>query len=595
MASFDELGLSEPLLKGIKKLGFESPTPVQEKVIPHLLSSEQSLVALAQTGTGKTAAFGLPLLELLDENQQRKPQALILCPTRELCLQIASDLKNFAKFLSRVNILAVYGGAPIVNQLRELERGVNIIVATPGRMNDILRRRKANLSEIKRVVLDEADEMLNMGFKEELDAILEQVPETATTLLFSATMPAAVSAIAKNYMQNPKEITIGQRNAGAENVSHEFCMVHAKDRYLSLKRLADFYPDMYALVFCRTRIETQEVANKLMQDGYNAEALHGDLSQAQRDRVMEKFRSRKLHMLVATDVAARGVDVNDLTHVINYQLPDDVEIYTHRSGRTGRAGRKGIAISIIHMREQYRIRQLEKKVNKKFTQRMIPTGREVCEAQLFSMIKRVKEVEVDHQQIDAYMPAIFETLDDMSREDLVKHFVSIEFNRFLDYYRNAPDLNANAEDNNKEKFDKNMSCIFISVGKMDGLVPKELVSMLDDIAGEKVNIGLISITKSFTLVDIDPKQVTHVLAKLNDDLYVGDRKVQARLDRKPKQSNRGDRRGRSDRRSYGDRSERSDRRSQGGGDRRRGNSGSYGGRKRPGDFSRKRSPRRTGR
>lgn len=534
MAEFSELGLSSPLLKGIKELGFEKPTPVQEKVIPHLLTSDQSLVALAQTGTGKTAAFGLPLLELLDA-KNKNIQSLVLCPTRELCLQIAGDLKNYAKHLDKVNILAVYGGASIVPQLRELARGVDIIIATPGRMNDILRRHKANLSAVTRVVLDEADEMLNMGFKEELDTILEQVPDTAITLLFSATMPRAVSSIAKNYMSNPQEITIGQRNAGAENVSHEYCIVHAKDRYKALKRLADFYPDMYGLVFCRTRVETQDVANRLMQDGYNAEALHGDLSQAQRDAVMVKFRSRKLHMLVATDVAARGVDVNDLTHVINYNLPDDVELYTHRSGRTGRAGRKGISIAIIHMREKYRIKQLEKKVNKKFTQRMIPTGPEVCKAQLFSMINRVKEVKVDHKQIEAYLPAIFKTLDDMSHEELIKHFVSLEFNRFLEYYRNAPDLNIFAVEDKKEQFSKDMTCIYINVGRIDNLEPQELIKMLNDIADTKINVGLIKITKTFTLVDIDPTQVKEVLVRLNDDLYVGDRKVQARLDRKPEQ------------------------------------------------------------
>lgn len=539
MADFNELGLSAPLLKGIEKLGFENPTPVQEKVIPHLLNSERSLVALAQTGTGKTAAFGLPLLELLDKGQNRKPQALVLCPTRELCIQIAGDLKDYAKYLDKVNILAVYGGAPIVNQMRELERGVNIIIATPGRMNDLLRRHKADLSEVKRVVLDEADEMLNMGFKEELDTILEDVPNSATTLLFSATMPRAVISIAKNYMHNPEEITIGQRNAGAENVSHEYCVVHARDRYKALKRIADFYPDMYSLIFCRTRAETQDVANRLMQDGYNAEAIHGDLSQAQRDRVMEKFRSRKLHMLVATDVAARGVDVSDLTHVINYQLPDDVEIYTHRSGRTGRAGRSGIAISIMHMKEQYRIRQLEKKVNKPFSRRMIPTGREVCEAQLFSMINRVKQVEVDHKLIDGYLPAIFETLDGMSHEDLIKHFVSLEFNRFLDYYRDAPDLNIVADDKKKEKFSKDMTCIYINVGKVDDLTAKELLEMLNEISETTVNIGLIEIGKTFTLIDIDPKQVKNILAKLNDSIFVGDRQVVARVDREQPKFRRG--------------------------------------------------------
>ena len=562
MPKFNELGLSKPLLTGIEELGFETPTPVQEKVIPHLLTTEKSLVALAQTGTGKTAAFGLPLLELLTPGDS-SIQAVILSPTRELCLQITEDLKKYSKFMPEVSILAVYGGSPIVNQFRALERGVQIIVATPGRMNDILRRKKANLSNVKRVVLDEADEMLNMGFKEELDGILEKVPDTASILLFSATMPKEVANIAKNYMQNPDEITIGVKNAGAENVQHEYCVVHAKDRYLALKRIADFYPDMYGLVFCRTRLETQEVAVKLMHDGYNAEPLHGDLAQAQRDRVMNSFRSKKLNMLVATDVAARGVDVNDLTHVINYNLPDDAEIYTHRSGRTGRAGRNGISISIIHMRELYRIKQLEKRLKKKFSRRMIPTGDEVCTAQLFSLISRVRNAEVDHEHIDQYLPQIYEILEGMTYQDLIKHFVSLEFNRFLNYYRDAPDLNSGTMSGERRKQNEsNMPAIFINVGKMDKISPKDLIKAVNQAGGGKANIGNINIRKTFSLVELDEKFIQQVIDGLNSNVRIGNRSVSARRDDKSKvrksgRSGGGDRRQSSSRRNSGSRRRRS--------------------------------------
>lgn len=442
--TFDELGLNPEILKAISRMGFETPTPVQAKVIPRLLENKGDMVALAQTGTGKTAAFGLPILNMLD-HESRAPQALIMCPTRELCVQIARDLTAFAAGSPSVNIVAVYGGTPIQTQLRSLSRGAHIIVATPGRMLDILRRKRANLGGVERVILDEADEMLNMGFQEDLESILSEVPDTAHTLLFSATMPRQVASISRKYMKDAEEITVGQLNAGAENVTHECYVVHQRDRYLALKRLADFYPDMYAIVFCRTRQDTKSVANWLIRDGYNVDALHGDLSQDQRDNVMKKFRDKSLQILVATDVAARGLDVTDLTHVINYNLPDDLGSYTHRSGRTGRAGKSGISAVIINMREKGKVRRIEATIKKKFEYRDVPGGREICEAQLFSLVKRMKDVEVDHKQIDDFLPAIFESLKGMETEEIVKRFVSLEFNNLLKYYRGAKDLSTGAE------------------------------------------------------------------------------------------------------------------------------------------------------
>jgi len=536
MIKFNELGLSEELLKAVDVLGFSEATPVQEKVIPYLLENNKSLVALAQTGTGKTAAFGLPLLEMV-QSDTNKIQALILCPTRELCMQICGDMQKFAKFKKKTEILAVYGGAPISNQLRKLKTGVHIVVATPGRMNDIIRRKKINLSSVNRVVLDEADEMLNMGFKEEIDAILSHVPDDALTLLFSATMPDAVARIAKTYMQDYDEITVGRKNSGAENVEHQYCMVHAKDRYPALKRMADFYPDMYALVFCRTRAETGDVADKLMKDGYNADALHGDLSQAQRDRVMEKFRNRNLHMLVATDVAARGVDVSDLTHVINYNLPDDPEIYTHRTGRTGRAGKKGVALSIIHMKEKHRIKRIEKIIRKSFNEIAIPTGKSICESQLFSIVNKLKNVEINHEQIAPYISAVLETLDGMDREELIKRLVSVEFNRFLDYYKNTPDLTpGHFHEKDRNSFDRlsdnSVASFYFNVGTKDGLTPKKLLQIINDNCKGKINVGKIKINDSFSLVEINVKQKKILINGLNGTISVGDRILNIRPDSK---------------------------------------------------------------
>jgi ATP-dependent RNA helicase DeaD len=441
ITTFNDFGLAPALVQAVADLGFEAPTPVQAKVIPPLLKGTRDLVALAQTGTGKTAAYGLPLLHLTDP-ALNVPQALILCPTRELCLQITRDLTSFAKHLRGIRILAVYGGSPIDTQLRALHRGVHIIVATPGRLNDVLRRKRADLSRVQRVVLDEADEMMSMGFEEDLAAILAGTPDTARTLLFSATMPRAVSAIASKYMDDPEEILVGRRNAGSDTVRHECYVVHARDRYAALRRILDCLPTIYGIVFCRTRIDTQEVAAQLVADGYSAEALHGDLTQIQRDRVMHAFRVRQRQLLVATDVASRGLDVTDLTHVINYNLPDDPDLYTHRSGRTGRAGKEGVSIVLANAREAYRLRALEAVVRKQFVHKNVPTAREVCEAQLQVVLDRVKGIQADEKRLAPYWSVIESSLESLTREDLMRRLVAKDFERFLADYEKAPDLNA---------------------------------------------------------------------------------------------------------------------------------------------------------
>ncbi|MFT5240528.1 MAG: ATP-dependent RNA helicase DeaD [Candidatus Promineifilaceae bacterium] len=547
--TFDDLGLSPQILEAIKKMGFETPTPVQAKVIPHLLENEGDIVALAQTGTGKTAAFGLPILNMLT-HEKRSPQALILCPTRELCVQIARDITAYAACSPAVRIVSVYGGAAIQPQLAALNRGAHIIVATPGRMLDILRRRKADLSGVQRVVLDEADEMLNMGFKEDLESILKEVPDHANTLLFSATMPKSVSNIARNYMDNPKEITVGQRNAGAETVSHDCYIVHERDRYPALKRIADIYPDTYAIVFCRTRIDTQRIADKLIKDGYNADSLHGDLSQAQRDSVMGKFRTKHLQLLIATDVAARGLDVTDLTHVINYNLPDDLASYTHRSGRTGRAGKSGVSVLLINMREKSKAHRIEKMIGKTFTYRKVPSGQQVCEAQFLSMIDRMKSVEIDHDQIEPFLPVVYDALEGMDWKDVVKRFVSLEFNNLLDYYRKAEDLNPNdrgsSRHDERSKHEKGPSRhdkgpkhdgerperksserrrktkrLSISLGKTEGMNPKKLVGFLNHESGGGVTVGRIEILKKFSIFEVGEGDVDNLLLTVGMSNYQG--------------------------------------------------------------------------
>lgn len=496
---FTDLGLSPEILEGISQLGFETPTPVQAAVIPAILNNGRDLVALAQTGTGKTAAFGLPVLQMLDR-EIKTPQALILCPTRELCMQIARDLENFAACVRGVRVLAVYGGADIKPQLAAMVRGVDIVVATPGRMVDLLRRKRADFSQIKRLVLDEADEMLNMGFEEDLEAILSEVPDAAQTLLFSATMPRQVAAIAKKYMTDPEEITLGTRNAGAENISHEYLVVHAKDRYCALKRLADFYPDMYGIVFCRTRQETQDIADHLGKDGYRSEALHGDLTQQQRDRVMKRFRARELQMLVATDVAARGLDVNDLTHVINYSLPDDLGSYTHRSGRTGRAGKAGVSIALINMREHNKVKFIEKQLGRRFVQRSVPTGVDICKARLAGLMDRLTQEVPDAGIIDEILPSLCERLEGVSREELLRRFAAQELNRMLEYYSKEPDITAESAHDGSHAARKKQAAaggvveLAMNIGKVNRLSPKQLISLVNvaDRSGS-VEIGRINI------------------------------------------------------------------------------------------------------
>lgn len=517
--TFEEIGLRPEILKAIDELGYEKPMPVQQQVIPVILSSNQDIIALAQTGTGKTAAFGLPLINRIDE-KINDPQVLILCPTRELCLQITNDLTNYGKFLKNLQIVAVYGGASIENQIKQLKQGAQVVAATPGRMNDLIRRNKINLRNIHSVVLDEADEMLNMGFQEELNSILEVIPEERRTLLFSATMPREVAAIASNYMKDTLEITVGTRNAGAENVKHHYYVVHAHDRYLALKRIADFFPDIYGIIFCRTRQETKEVAEKLMKDGYNADALHGDLSQQQRDYVMQRFRVKNIQMLVATDVAARGLDVDDLTHVINYNLPDDVEVYTHRSGRTGRAGKNGISITICHTKERFKIGQIEKTIKQKFELKMVPSGKEICEKQLFSLIDKMEKVEVNESQIAEFLPVVFKKLDWLSREELIKKFVSTEFNRFLEYYKNARDINVAVSPERERRQSMpsrdqgargGFTLLRLNIGKMDGLSPRSLIGIINDYTRNRsILIGKADIQRTFTLFEVESKYVDDI-------------------------------------------------------------------------------------
>ncbi len=529
MESFKLLGLSERVLEGIEKLGFENPTPIQEQAIPALLKGDRDFIGLAQTGTGKTAAFGLPLLELLDFGQ-KKTQALVLAPTRELCVQISNDMEKFANGMKGVHIVPVYGGASITKQMDQIRRGAQIIVATPGRLIDLLDRKTINLNEISFVVLDEADEMLNMGFQEDIDYILKNTPDTRMTWLFSATMPPEVRNISRKYMENPFELTVGKKNEGAANIEHVYYVVHARDRYMALKRIVDSNPDIFGIVFCRTKIESQDIAEKLIKDGYSADAIHGDLSQQQRDKVMGSFRNRSLQLLIATDVAARGIDVSDITHVINYELPDDTEVYTHRSGRTARAGKSGIAIAIINMKEIGRVRQIERMLNRKFTQAKVPDGFEVCEKQLMHLIQKVHSVEVNEAAIGSYLPGIMEELKDLSKEEVIKRFTSLEFNRFLDYYRNAPDINVDSSrpgagaERGKVR-NSNQDTLFINLGSADGFDPSKMLRYICDTADIKGgSIGRIDIKGVYSFVDIDKEILPGVLTAYDGEVFKG-RKV----------------------------------------------------------------------
>lgn len=529
MQLFENYGLSKEILKAIKELGYINPTPIQAKTIPHLLNSDRDLVGLAQTGTGKTAAFGLPILNQIDY-QNKITQSIILSPTRELCVQIAKDMQNYAKYLPEIRITAVYGGASIENQIKDLKKGSQVVVGTPGRVLDLINRKVLKINQISFLVLDEADEMLNMGFKEDIDAILETTPIEKQTLLFSATMPPEIMKIASLYMHDPLEISVGTKNSGAENVEHFYYQVNAKNRYLALKRIADINPDIYGIVFCRTRAETQEVADKLIQDGYNADALHGDLSQAQRDHVMHRFRSGNLQLLVATDVAARGLDVNDLSHIINYNLPDEREIYIHRTGRTGRAGKKGEAITIIHNRELHKIREIEKLLKKPINRRQVPDGKEVCTKQLMHIIDRIEHLSEIDPEIDQFLPIILKKLSWLDRDELIKRFVAVEFSRFLTYYKNAYDLNEpDFKENKRSNKAKNQgksgyTKFFLTLGAKDGLNKGKLLDLIntnDNIAG--ADIGKIEIMPGYTFFEMDSNYENEVIRAFNNKRYAGKR------------------------------------------------------------------------
>ena len=540
MKTFEELGVSPEIRKAIEELGYENPMPVQEEVIPYLLGNGNDVVALAQTGTGKTAAFGLPLIQKIDV-KNCVPQALVLCPTRELCLQIAGDLTDYSKYITDLKILPVYGGSSIDSQIRSMKRGVHIIVATPGRLIDLMERKVARLETVRDVVMDEADEMLNMGFTDSINTILENVPKDRNTLMFSATMSPEIARIAKTYLHDAKEITIGTKNEGSKNVNHVAYIVHAKDKYLALKRVVDFYPQIYGIVFCRTRKETQEIADKLIQDGYSADSLHGELSQAQRDLVMQKFRQRHLQLLVATDVAARGLDVDSLTHVINYGLPDDIESYTHRSGRTGRAGKTGISIAIINLREKGKMREIERIIKKKFEVSELPTGKEICEQQLIKVIDDIEKVKVSEEEIETFLPGIYRKLDWLSKEDLIKRVVSLEFNRFLDYYKNAPEIEQpKANDKKAEtkesrkgdkekvgrKAEKGYTRLFLNLGKTDGFYTNQIIDLVNrNLKKERIQIGRIDLMQNFSFFEVIQEQAPQVLKALNKVVLSGGRKV----------------------------------------------------------------------
>ena len=542
MKTFEELGVSPEIRKAIEEMGYENPMPVQEEVIPYLLGNGNDVVALAQTGTGKTAAFGLPLIQKIDVSR-RVPQALILCPTRELCLQIAGDLTDYSKYITDLKILPVYGGSSIESQIKSLKAGVHIIVATPGRLIDLMERKVARLDTVADVVMDEADEMLNMGFTDSINAILEKVPEERNTLMFSATMSPEIARIAKTYLHDAKEITIGTKNEGSKNVHHIAYTVHAKDKYLALKRVVDFYPQIYGIIFCRTRKETQEVADKLIQDGYNADSLHGELSQAQRDLVMQKFRQRHLQLLVATDVAARGLDVNDLTHVINYGLPDDTESYTHRSGRTGRAGKTGVSIAIINLREKGKMREIERIIKKKFDIGTLPTGKEICEQQLIKLIDDIEKVKVDEEEIETFLPGIYRKLEWLSKEDLIKRVVSMEFNRFLDYYKNAAEIEQPKGNEKREsqkerkdhgsdrektsrKAEKGYTRLFLNLGKTDGFYANQIIELINrNLKKERIEIGRIDLMQNFSFFEIAEAQAPMVIKALNKTTANGRRVI----------------------------------------------------------------------
>ncbi len=551
MMTFEELGIAPEICSAIQEMGFEQPMPVQKEVIPQMLANTRDVIALAQTGTGKTAAFGLPIIQKTNTSINA-PQTLILCPTRELCLQIAGDLSDFSQKIPSVRVLPVYGGSSINSQIKSLKRGVHIIVATPGRLIDLINRKTVSLENVHTVVLDEADEMLQMGFTDSIDEILSHVPDDRSMLLFSATMPKEIEKITRKYMREPMEIIVGRKNEGAQNVKHGYYLVHAKDKYLALKRVVDYYPNIYGIVFCRTRKETQEIAEKLIKDGYDADTIHGDLSQAQRDYVMNKFRNRNLQLLVATDVAARGLDVDDITHVINYGLPDDFEVYAHRSGRTGRVGKTGTSISIIHLRERGKVRQIEKMINKTFEQREIPKGDDICEKQLFNFVDQIEKVKVNEEEISRLLPSIFKKLEWLEKEDIIKRIVSLEFNRIIEYYQQAEEIeqptdrggdrsdrgsrnervrgkrNDGKESGGPRKAEKGYSRFFINLGRMDGANPANLMGFINDFVPGKVRVGRIDLMKNFSFFEVPEESTKQVLKSFNG-VMVEDRKIVVEL------------------------------------------------------------------
>ena len=569
MTSFKEMGLKSEILSAIEELGYQNPTPIQALALPKVLESKQDLIAFAQTGTGKTAAFSLPILNQIDPSQEGI-KCIILSPTRELGLQIASDIKSYSKNLKKLKVVPVYGGADIVSQMKKLERGCDIVVGTPGRTLDLIKRNRLNLKGVDFLVLDEADEMLSMGFAEDLDAILANTPSTKQTLLFSATMPPDMVKLSKKYMTDPAEINAGSKQVANTNVTHQYYKINNRDRYPALKRAVDFAPDIYGIIFCRTRMETKEVAERLAEDGYNTDALHGDLSQAQRDYVMGKFRNRQLQLLVATDVAARGLDVNELTHVINFKLPDEDAVYVHRSGRTGRAGNEGFSISLLTGNEERRLRYLEKKIGRKFERVDIPNGKEICEKQLFSLIDNIKETEIANSHIDSFLPQIYEMFSEMSKEEVLKKIVSAEFNRFLDYYRDAPDLNKTSDRRERErnrdrdrdndrgdgrrrdrkqrrehKTADNMTRYFINQGKKDGFSPKILMGMINsNLGGTTPEIGQIEIMKMFSFFEMESGH-TSDLQRAAKQMEHNGRPISIE-ESSPKPSSGGDRRERKD-------------------------------------------------
>ena len=531
MKNFSDIKLNENIAKSLDELGFISPTPIQSKTIPLLLDTKQDLIGAAQTGTGKTAAFGIPSIHLTDTSD-KSVQTLILCPTRELCIQITKDLKKYSKYVKGVQIVPVYGGASMETQIRALKKGSQIVVGTPGRTKDMIKRKKLSLISIDRVVLDEADEMLSMGFKEDLDFILSKATAGVQKLLFSATMPKKVTSIIKNYMKNPVTIAVDPVNTAATNVLHQYHVVQAKDRYETVKRIADINPNIYGIVFCRTRRETKVVSNRLMVDGYNADALHGDLSQSQRDEVMNRFRKSQLQLLVATDVAARGLDVNNLSHIINYNLPDDPEIYTHRSGRTGRAGRTGISIAIVHSRELRRLKDIEKISGVTFSKELVPTGEDICKKQLYALIDKIKNIEVDNEKIEPFLSSIHKKLDGLDRDQLIKHFVYAEFSRFISYYKNARDVNVfSAKKSSRSRTDRksrgrdnssknNFTRFHINIGTKHRLNPLKLISLINESLNSDIHeIGKIEILKTFSFFEIDSIVSQELLETLNETKF----------------------------------------------------------------------------